>query len=116
MNVSVSVICYKYKTLSNGEHPLMLRIIKDRKRSMKSLGFSIQPQHWDFEKELPTSSCPNKEEIIQLILKTKLEYQKRLLDKSNIDEEFTASSLLNETNEKIIAKTVEEFYKKNASV
>ncbi len=26
-----SVVCYKSKTLSTGEHPLMLRITKDRK-------------------------------------------------------------------------------------
>ena len=26
MNVTVNVLCYKSKVLSNGEHPLMLRI------------------------------------------------------------------------------------------
>ncbi|NCE71769.1 hypothetical protein D1136_02425 [Odoribacter sp. Z80] len=31
MNASVSVVYYKNKTLSNGEHPLMLRMTKDRK-------------------------------------------------------------------------------------
>ena len=30
MNVGISVICYKSKTLKNGEHPLMLRVCKDR--------------------------------------------------------------------------------------
>lgn len=29
MNASISVVCYKSKTLSNGEHPLMFRISKD---------------------------------------------------------------------------------------
>ncbi len=29
MNASVSVVCYKSETLSNGEHPLMLQISKD---------------------------------------------------------------------------------------
>ena len=30
MNVGISVICYKSKTLKNGEHPLMLRVCEDR--------------------------------------------------------------------------------------
>lgn len=29
MNASISVVCYKSKTLSNGEYPLMFRISKD---------------------------------------------------------------------------------------
>lgn len=32
-NATISVVCYKYKTLSNGENPLMLRISKDGKNS-----------------------------------------------------------------------------------
>ena len=47
MDATISVICYKSKTLANGEHPLMLRIAKDGKRTMKSLGISINPQHWN---------------------------------------------------------------------
>lgn len=33
MDATISVICFKSKTLANGEHPLMLRITKDRKRN-----------------------------------------------------------------------------------
>ncbi|NDV45894.1 hypothetical protein D0T49_02375 [Paludibacter sp. 221] len=31
MDATVNIICYKSKTLKNGEHPLMIRIIKNRK-------------------------------------------------------------------------------------
>ena len=44
MSVTISVICFKSKTLANGEHPLMLRITQDRKRVMKSLGISVNPK------------------------------------------------------------------------
>lgn len=37
MATTVNVLCYKSKTLSNGEHPLMIRICKDGKRSMSVL-------------------------------------------------------------------------------
>ena len=46
MKASVSVICYKHKVLANGESPLMLRIAKDGKRTMKSLGISVNPAYW----------------------------------------------------------------------
>ena len=110
MSVNISIICYKSKTLSNGEHPLMLRITKDRKRSMKSLGFSVNPVYWDFNKEKPKSNCPNRDLILQIILKTKVEYQKKLMEKTANEEEFTSESLIKESPKEIQAKTVEDFY------
>jgi hypothetical protein len=71
MNASVSVVCYKSKTLSNGENPLMLQISKDGKRKYQSLGISINPLHWDFTKNQPKRNCPNKELIERLILEKK---------------------------------------------
>ena len=53
MDATISVICFKSKTLANGEHPLMLRITKDRKRTMKSLGVSVHPSNWDFDRNEP---------------------------------------------------------------
>ena len=47
MNTSVKVILYTSKTLSNGEHPVMLRIIKDRKPKYISTGISCSKSLWD---------------------------------------------------------------------
>jgi hypothetical protein len=35
MNATVNLVCYKQKTLKNGEHPLMIRVSKDGKKSTK---------------------------------------------------------------------------------
>ena len=110
MKAAISIICYKHKVLANGESPLMVRIAKDGKRTMKSLGISVNPQHWDFSKNQPKVNCPNRNLIRQIILKVKMEYQSKVLDKEIKNEEFTASSLINEQKEEIKAKTVEEFY------
>lgn len=110
MKVSVSVICYKHKVLANGESPLMVRVSKDGKRTMKSLGISINPIHWDFDKNQPRINCPNRSLIKQVILKTEMEYQSKVLDKEIKNEEFTSSSLINERKAEIKAQTVEEFY------
>ena len=110
MNATISVICYKSKTLSNGEHPLMLRIAQDGKSRYKSLKISVDAKYWDFDKSEPKSNCPNKDLINKIILQTKLEYQSKILEKKANDEEFTATSLINEEKQEIKAKTVEEFY------
>ncbi len=36
MSETIKVLCYKSKTLSNGEHPLMLCVCKDRKKKFQS--------------------------------------------------------------------------------
>lgn len=53
MNACISVVCYKSKTLSNGENPLMLQVSKGGKRKYQSLGISILPRYWDFTRNKP---------------------------------------------------------------
>ncbi len=110
MDATISVICYKSKTLANGEHPLMLRIAQNGKSTYKSLKISVAAKYWDFERNVPKPNNPNKDLIQKIILKTKLDYQQKILEKKANSEEFTASSLINEQKEEIKAKTVEEFY------
>lgn len=110
MNASVSVVCYKSKTLSNGENPLMLQISKDGKRKYRSLGISIDPKFWDFTKNRLRPNCPNKEYIQNIILEKQAELQQRILELNSEQKEYTASTLLNNENTKFELKTVGEFY------
>lgn len=59
MNVTANIVCYKSKTLANGEHPLMVRICKDGKKKYKSLGVSVNPKHWNLERNTLKPNCPN---------------------------------------------------------
>lgn len=79
MNATVNVVCYTSKILSNGEHPLMLRICKDGKKKYQSLGISINPKYWDFKKNTLKACCPNKEYIQKIILNKQMEFQQRML-------------------------------------
>ena len=45
MATTVNVLCYKSKTLGNGEHPLMICVCMDGKRKYKSLGVSVRAEH-----------------------------------------------------------------------
>ena len=58
MNGTVKVVCYRYKILSNGECPLMIRLCKDGKKKYQSLGISIKAELWDFKANLPKKKCP----------------------------------------------------------
>jgi len=51
--IMVNILCYKSKTLANGENPLVIRICKDGKKKYQSLGISVNPKFWDFTKERP---------------------------------------------------------------
>ena len=41
MNATINILCFKSKTLANGEHPLMICVCKDSKRKYISLGVSV---------------------------------------------------------------------------
>ena len=110
MSASFSVVCYKSKTLKNGENPLMLQVCKNGKRHYQSLGVSINPKFWDIKKNKLKSNCPNKE-IIQKIINDKLaELQNRILELSAERKEFTATTILNGGKRKLQLATVDDFY------
>lgn len=109
MTATVNIVCYKYKKLANGESPLMLRVSKDRKTRYQSIGISLNPKYWDFEKNRPKPNCPNKDYIIKIIIDKESELQKKLLELRADEKEFTASTLL-ETKAKVKIKSVVEFY------
>lgn len=44
MNATVDIVCYISKILSNGEHPLMLRICKDGKKKNKTKPVNVNRQ------------------------------------------------------------------------
>ena len=110
MNASVSVVYYKNKTLSNGEHPLMLRITKDRKSKYQSLGISIPPQFWDFEKNQPKRNCPNKDAILRLITEKTKEYQEQLIELKIENKDLTAKSIVEKVTKPTKRKTVGELF------
>lgn len=110
MKASISVVCYRSKTLSNGENPLMLQISKDGKRKYKSLGISLNPKFWDFTKNKPKSNCPNAELIKKIILDKITEYNNQILEFNAIQKDYTASTLIEQKQKKYLRITVKQFY------
>ena len=109
MEATISVICNKFKILKNGESPIMVRVAKDGKRSMKSLGVSVNPIYWDFSKNTPKKNCPNRAMLMQLISQTLIEYQAKVIEVKAKGEAATISSIMEEKENGISHVTVEDF-------
>ena len=109
MNATVNIICYRQKTLKNGEHPIMIRVCKGGKKKFKSLGLSVHPDYWDFQKNRPLPKCPNRELILKTILERETEFQKEILELTSMQKDYTAASLVASKTNQINAKTVGSF-------
>lgn len=111
MAITVKVVCYKSKILSNNESPLMLRVTKDRKPKYVSLGISVNPTHWDFSKNQPKTECPNREYIEMFIADKIKEYSAKIIELKATNQEFTSTSLVeNVRTKRTNRKTVESVF------
>lgn len=109
MNAKISVTCYKSKILSNGEAPLMVKITKNGKRSLKTLGVSLNPKYWDFDRDRPKSNCPNRTHIVSIITYALQKYQSIQLDMEARNENYSVSEILADTSAKTAQLTLEDF-------
>ena len=110
MKATVNVLCYKSKTLSNGEKPLMICVCKDGKRKYQSIGVSVKAEHWDFEKNKPKNNCPNRELILKLVSDKISEFSEKILELKTTSKEFSANKLIESVNKPTKRKTVESLF------
>ena len=109
MNTTIEAVLYTSKKLSNGQHPLMLRLTKNRKRKYISLHISLSPEHWDAEKCKPKRKCPNREQIERLI-RTKIEeLQSQVMEFKTSDKEYTLHTLIDKSSKQASKVTVGEY-------
>ena len=110
MATTINVLCYKYKTLSNGEHPIMVRICKDGKKKYVSVGISVKAKHWNFDKNEPKPNCPNREHICLLIASKKAEYEKEAIKLKSEGRDYTADGLHEKIQSPTITRTVADIF------
>ncbi|RCR71272.1 site-specific integrase [Larkinella punicea] len=67
---TVKVVYYKHKTLSDGSHPFVVRITKNRKNRWVSTGQSLHPRYWNDERNEVRRSYPHdKRQALEATLK-----------------------------------------------
>lgn len=101
---SIKVVLYESKTLKNGEHPIMLRITKDRKPKYLSLGATCSKLLWNENEGIPKPKHPLYKELMNKINKKKLEASKLLLEMDNEETDFSAELLQNSLKSKVTHK------------
>ena len=110
LTISVEAICYKVRPLRDNTYPLMLRLTQHRKRKYISLGVSVLEKDWDFKKNQPKKSCPDREAIVKLISDKVSAYNSLIMELTAKQQEFTMSSLVQMIENKVAVKTVSEMY------
>lgn len=90
---SVKVILKNEKKLINGECPLYLRIIKDRKIRYVSLGYSVNENDWDSRNLRVKKSHPNSERMNNIIALRLAELQGIALDLETNDKTIDSNAI-----------------------
>ncbi|HVB03493.1 MAG TPA: site-specific integrase, partial [Chitinophagaceae bacterium] len=90
---SIKIVLFTSKTLKNGEHPIMLRVTKDRKTKYISLQQSCPTDWWDRAANLPKRKHPLFKELLVKIEKKKLEANKLLLGLDNDEKEISVEEI-----------------------
>ena len=108
--MSVSVLLYTSKTLKSGEHPIMIRFIKDRKIKYLSIGQSSRLEWWDLNKQKPTRKHPNYRELETLIDEKKKEARKLEIEMETSKPNFTANEYGTKLRNDVKRTTVFKFF------
>ena len=58
----------------------MLRVCKSGKKKYVSLGISVNPKYWDFDKNKPKRNCPNREQILKAINEQEQKYSEQIFE------------------------------------
>jgi len=94
LNTSVKIVLFISKRLSNGEYPVLLRIIKNRKAKYISTGISCSKDLWDFKLNIPKKAHPHYHQAKILIGKKKLEAEKIVYDFENNNKNLSSHEIL----------------------
>lgn len=97
---TISVVCYKYKPLKNGELPLKVRVFKDKKARYINLGVSVKPQDWDFGRNRLKEEAADKDMLEKLIASKICEARSKLVELKSENKEFTATTLVEQVQSK----------------
>ena len=87
---TIDVVLFTSKVLKNGENPIMVRLIKDRKSKYISVGESCSKALWDDKKNLPSKKHPLAKEMAIKIEKTKMEAKRLLMKLEDEQTDFSA--------------------------
>jgi hypothetical protein len=107
---STKIILYKHKVYTNGEHPISLQLIHNRKRKLFSTGFTASQKEWIEDIQRFSSAAKNYKNRNSAIehLETKVEKIMTTIRKADKGFTFELFESMYSTNKNTLA--VPEFY------
>lgn len=91
---SAKILLFTHKKLSDGSYPIVLQIIKDRKRKLISLGHSATKLQWDEEGNKPNKKHPNYSNLNLVLQKKLMLANKAILELEEIGNTFTVEDIV----------------------
>lgn len=89
---SAKIFLFTHKTLKDGDHPVVLQLIKDRKRKIVSLSTAFENE-WNFDKEIPNTKHPNVKELRSLIRKKKNSARRAIIELDDFGKPYTVDDI-----------------------
>lgn len=108
--MSISVLLYTSKTLKNGEHPIVIRVIKNRKPKYMSIGHSSSLDCWDLAKQMPRRKHPNYRKLEILIEQKRLDAKNLAMELETQNQDFTGQEFEAKLRKKVKQTTVFTFF------
>ena len=113
--IKVEPLLYTSKTLSNGEHPIMIRFTHKGKRKYVSLGISCSANQWNKKDKSPTRKHPLYKEIQILISEKVNEYRKEVYsietEKEETDLNAISKQIATTTTRVVFSDYIDELVK-----
>lgn len=107
---TVKIILYRQKKYSNGEHPLMLQSIQNRKVKRISLGLTCSSDLWDFKNNEPKRKHPDKLRLQSIISAKIEEYRSTIIELIEEGKDFTPQTLVQKIEVPIKRATVFDYF------
>jgi integrase/recombinase XerD len=93
--IKVAPILYTSKTLSSGDHPIMIRLTLKGKRKYIGLGVNCKASYWDEVSNLPSKKHPQQKELVILINDLVNKLNKKIYVAENANIVLTLEDLAN---------------------
>ena len=103
---SAKIILFEHKTLKDGTHPVVLQIIKGRKRKIISYGKSL-PTQWNYDENLPNKKHPDQKSLSKLLLRKRYDALKVINEYEENGEPYTITDIANKL--KILSSNISVF-------
>ena len=107
--MNIRIVQKRETVYKNGKSPLFLRFTHARKNKFISLGISVLPEYWDYERQIICSECPENSMLNAIIKGKQEEYLKQITKLEILEIEVNFDSLFGAKSKRINCTVADYF-------